>query len=222
MLATRFVPRPIARAIKKWYYFAKLRRAVRKIRSGDTSLATIRLLLEGWNNSGYAGRPEYLQRVAEAAKGNPRFLECGSGASTILLAAMGAEGISLEHHPDWLQYVRTSIQKLGLRADLRFAPLRNYGEFDWYGMPPLSGQFSLVVCDGPPGSTHGGRYGLFPIACHLFTNDCVILLDDLDRADEQAIVQRWCNEYGVSLESRACFGELRVKGALHATPKLQN
>lgn len=60
----------------------------------------------------------------------------------------------------------------------------------------LPARFSLVLCDGPPGNTPGGRYGLLPVLGHRLSPSVVILLDDAGRPDERAIADRWTAELG--------------------------
>jgi hypothetical protein len=64
--------------------------------------------------------------------------------------------------------------------------------------------FALVVCDGPPGSTKGGRFGLVPIMRERLEPGCVILLDDASREQELAIARRWEAEIGASFEILDC------------------
>jgi Methyltransferase domain len=208
VLIKKLIPKPLVNRLKQHLAFRKLSGAVDRIRKGDTSLPVLNALLEGWNNSGFASRPEYLSRIAELARERESFLECGSGASTILLAAMGVKVTSLEHVPAWHSHVNKSIAKLNLKADLRLTRLRNYGEFDWYDVPDLQPGYSAVICDGPPDTTLGGRYGLLPVARTALQTDCVILLDDTIRAGERQIAARWCSEFGLSFTLCGTFGEL--------------
>ncbi len=82
------------------------------------------------------------------------------------------------------------------------AELRDFGEFDWYAAPPedLPKNFGLVICDGPPGGTVGGRYGLFPRMRSHLAPDCVVLLDDAGRTAEQATLARWRQEFRINHE----------------------
>ena len=66
------------------------------------------------------------------------------------------------------------------------SPLRSYGEFSWYELPSggLPEEFRLVICDGPPESTPGGRYELLPVLGPRLSKGTVILLDDANRASE--------------------------------------
>ena len=54
--------------------------------------------------------------------------------------------------------------------------------------------FRLVICDGPPGTVQGGRYGLLPIMGNLFEKDATILLDDANRQKEKETITKWGNE----------------------------
>jgi hypothetical protein len=64
----------------------------------------------------------------------------------------------------------------------------------------MPGVFDLVICDGPPGTTKGGRYGLVPIMRERLKPGCAILLDDAGREQERAIADRWKTELGASFE----------------------
>ena len=76
--------------------------------------------------------------------------------------------------------------------------LRAYGSYTWYAPPKdkMPDDFALVICDGPPGTTRGGRYGLLPIMKPHLKSGCLVLLDDAGRAGERAIIARWANELG--------------------------
>lgn len=73
------------------------------------------------------------------------------------------------------------------------SPLKDYGDFCWYDAPleSMPDSFSLVICDGPPGATKGGRYGLVPFMRDRLRSGCVILLDDAEREEERTIAARW-------------------------------
>jgi hypothetical protein len=96
------------------------------------------------------------------------------------------------------------------------APLIDYGGFHWYSFPDsLPEPIELVVCDGPPSATVGGRYGLLPIAGDLLTPKTVILMDDVERSDEQAIIARWNREFGAHCEEhhtpRGAYAEVSLR-----------
>jgi hypothetical protein len=193
----------------KWRRRIILRRALGRLRKSPRASPEIWAdLLRGWGNEDYAARPTYLDAVAAAAfaQRGP-VLECGSGLTTLVLAAIaersGSRVWSLEHEWDWYVNVRSALDRLRLSADLLFAPLRSYGDFDWYGVDPRDlPMFALVVCDGPPESTRGGRYGLLPVLREHLAAGCTILLDDAGRSGEQVALARWASEAKADVEVR--------------------
>jgi len=59
----------------------------------------------------------------------------------------------------------------------------------------------MVICDGPPGATKGGRYGLVPVMKDRLRTGSFILLDDAAREQEQEIARRWMSELDASIET---------------------
>jgi Methyltransferase domain len=182
--------------------------------------ALLARLWEAWGNEGWSGDADYLRAVCEYATTTPgQVLECGSGLTTILLSALAGEEkkpISLEHLGEWCERVEQTLFRHGLPSGLHHTPLRHYAGFDWYTADFLERdhRFGLVICDGPPGSTLGGRYGLLPVCRDHLAPDCVILLDDADRPQERTILERWRREFGIAyrIES-APLGEYAVATA---------
>ena len=128
-------------------------------------------LIYGWGNEGWSAKPELLSYVLEEFRSfRGTALECGSGVSTLLLTTIarrtGARLISLEHDSRWFEFIRERSRKLGLPGGgLVHAPLKNFGGHTWYDTDerlPNDAGFDLVLCDSPPESTNGGRYGLLP------------------------------------------------------------
>lgn len=167
--------------------------------------ALVDALEYGWNNEGWAATPPYLRYMVRAVASAPPgdVLECGSGLSTLLLAAAAAKTgrhvITLEHVPAWAARVRQALARHGLAgsATVVDAPIRSYGAFSWYDQSATGPRrFAVVICDGPPAATPGGRYGLLPLMRAQFIDSCVILADDAARADEKAILERWSEEFG--------------------------
>jgi len=164
-----------------------------------------------WDNNDFSGKVDYLLEVARWAMITPGpVLECGSGLSTILLALLagrrGVEVWSLEHLPEWHARVASVLESLRVpTVHLDLMPLRSYGDFDWYD-PPLARvppEFRLVICDGPPGTTRGGRYGLLPIMGARLPKGSLVFFDDATRPEEQAAIERWAGEAGWSATLRA-------------------
>lgn len=165
-------------------------------------------LIYGWGNEGWSALDEYLAGcMAHALKANGPILECGSGLSTILVGAIakrrGLSHWALEHTPEWAARVRRYIKRYKIDSvALCLHFLKDYGAFCWYDVPlgSMPERFSFVICDGPPGSTKGGRYGLAPVMKERLEPGCVILLDDTSRQGEHAIAVRWGRELGARVD----------------------
>jgi len=189
-----------------------MRRGVRAIcRLDDGELPTramLQSLILGWGNEGYAANIDYLQEVAKnAATTSGPILECGSGLTTLLLGMLaGRRGVvvrSLEHSPEWRQRIAGVLTENQIsNVEVLSSPLLDYGDFAWYDPPlqKLPEHFRLVVCDGPPGTTKGGRYGLLPVFGPRLPGGTVILLDDADRPGELELVNRWQREVDIAAE----------------------
>lgn len=171
----------------------------RALRGTQTILSD---LVYGWGNEGWSGQREYLAACIEAGL-NTRgpILECGSGLTTLVLGIVaqrsGVRVWTLEHIPAWAARVQARLDQQGIRSvDLHVAPLQSYGAFDWYHAPvaDVAEPFTVVICDGPPGATVGGRYGLLPVMAPNLGAGCLILVDDGARDAEQAMVRRWVAE----------------------------
>jgi len=181
-------------------------------------------LIYGWGNEDWSALEEYLQgclKYAQHADGP--ILECGTGLSTILLGAISQQRgnlvWSLEHQPLWGKKVAGVLERYGISsARLCISPLKDYGAFSWYD-PPLGlmpDAFSMVVCDGPPGDTKGGRSGLLSVMRSRLKPGAAILLDDASRENEKIIAARWASELNTNYEilgSKKPYILLRIPNA---------
>lgn len=185
-----------------------LRRALAALPAVDEATPVTRMastfdgLVYGWGNETFSARHEFLAAVVSyGRRAAGPILECGSGLSTVVLAKVARQPIlSLEHDPRWRDYTQTALATHGcLQARVVSAPLRSYGQFVWYDPPPamIPSDFALVVCDGPPLGTPGGRYGLFPVMRSRLRRGCVVLLDDAGRDPEALVAERWVTDFGV-------------------------
>lgn len=184
----------------------------------------LRHLMRAWGNYSFAPRYEYVEAVAEHALRTPGpVLECGSGLTTLVLAALagrrGVPVLSLEHLEEWRRGVVAALTSLNAPASrVLAAPLRDYGSFAWYAVPPgLPRDLRLIVCDGPPSTTKGGRYGLLPVLQDSLAPGALILLDDADRPHEAAILDRWRREAGWQARRQGRYAVITVPGARAAS-----
>jgi hypothetical protein len=196
-----------------WHFDSAMRRFAADPEAAVASDSTVLAeLIAAWGNPGWSAQEEYLRVcISQALKANGPTLECGSGLSTLLLGVVaqrnGFEHWALEHEREWSVRIHRSVARYKLSAvRVHTAPLKHYDGFDWYD-PPLAempAQFAMVVCDGPPSGTLGGRYGLVPVMREHLQPGCVILLDDAWREDERAVARRWQAELGTTHELVTC------------------
>lgn len=157
-----------------------------------------------------AASPDFLHGIATRVhRLQPtHVVECGSGLSTLVLAyALRNNGAgrvtALEHLDEFASATASLIAEHGLEhwAEVRHAPLEDItigaDVWRWYendAIPP--GPFDLIVVDGPP-STIGpnARYPAGPLLFDKLAVDGVVVLDDLERPDEQDVAERWRDEF---------------------------
>jgi hypothetical protein len=172
----------------------------RHISHSDNLLKWLRY---GWGNSGWSADDGFLRAITHSVKETTGpILECGSGLTTILLGILApGRTISLEHTSEWKTIVQQEANRHSIPVNIQDTPLVDYGEFDWYKLPrEIPNNFGMVICDGPPSGTRGGRYGLMPVAGKLLNQRCKVLMDDAEREGEQEIIERWKTEFGIRSE----------------------
>jgi hypothetical protein len=210
------VARYFDRQRRRWLFDHAMRRFLQG--PDDASLDLLHRLVHGWNNP-WSAQEEYIQAFLRAAqRADGPILECGSGLSTILLGALaqrtGNRLWCLEHDLDWSLKLRRSLDRYAIDSvEICLTEIVDYGAYSWYA-PPLSrlpNDFALAVCDGPPGSTPGGRYGLLPVLGTHCRPGCEVLLDDANRLSEQEVLERWARELGTTF---AIEGDVKPFGHL--------
>jgi hypothetical protein len=234
----RAFERRLGKRYQQFLFWRAMRRFLREAPEASRGFdpALLEELVRGWGNS-WSAQHEYLaaclQHVRET---DGPVLECGSGLSTVLMGAVAqARGVrvySLEHEGRWATRVQKCLHKYRIHSvNLSTAPIRSYGDFDWYSLPALQSvppRISLVICDGPSGGTRGGRYGLVPVMMEKLRPDCVILLNDGAPEEERSVAQRWGRMLGGNPElmgREKPFIRLiggRTKDPLHTAPIAEN
>ena len=224
----RLVPRPVKQKIKQTLHQRALDATLNEIALlplGELpSTDLLERLQTAWDNEGMAAQTAYLREVARHASQTPGpILECGSGLTTLIIGLLAGrrnvESWTLEHFGDWHRRVSETLARQDITTvNNCFSPLRDYGDFSWYDPPreKLPDKFSLIVCDGPPGSTPGGRYGLVPVLKEKLEPGTIILLDDADRDAEAGALRRWSEllELNISLheETRGKYAVVTILG----------
>jgi hypothetical protein len=140
-----------------------------------------------------------------------RIVELGSGTSTVLLARLlreqgrGGTLDAVEHHAGWADRVNELLaaEDLSSFARVTLAPLapHPHGQdgLPWYEETALASVLEgapveVLIVDGPPAFEPGdalARYPALPACLPHLAPDAVVVLDDVIRAGEAEIVERW-------------------------------
>lgn len=155
-----------------------------------------------WNTG--AMRPAGLVLVCNDIMYGDRtsVVECGSGASTVVLARLlrqrGAGTLTaVEHDERWAARVRDLLDREGLGdlATVIHAPLT--GEPPWYdeaALEQLPAAIDLLVVDGPPAYEPGDEHRRLPALTFFeprLVAGATVVLDDVDRPGERHVLAAW-------------------------------
>jgi precorrin-6B methylase 2 len=202
-----FIPSKLRSIIRKnhqQYIFKKsLRQFENRIDDIEDNKKLIAKLIYGWGNLGYSAMHDYLYEVLINTRDKGSIiLECGSGLSTILMGIIAKNKniniIALEHQENWANKVQRVLDEHDIKSvNLIICPIKSYNDFDWYDLDikEIPNKISLVICDGPPAQTRGGRYGMLPIIHSKLSKTARILMDDYTRDSEKKVVERWSKIY---------------------------
>ncbi|RJQ77439.1 class I SAM-dependent methyltransferase [Pseudonocardiaceae bacterium YIM PH 21723] len=152
-------------------------------------------------------------------------LQCGGGASTILLARLLARRgfgkvLAIEHDQRTAAFVFTQLRRenLGAVAKVVHGPLVTRPDaFDglpWYDLDVVfqhvseyikdNGLIDLLVVDGPLGGEPGMelvRYPALPVLRDALSPGATVVLDDIDRPGELRVLSRWASEFQLAFSS---------------------
>jgi hypothetical protein len=175
----------------------KLGDALRRLKAGEATHEVFTQLHEGWGNP-CAALPDALMaayRMAKRAKGP--VLEVGSGITTMVMVAAGAEVHSLEADLVWREKLLRTLDEQGMKASVHYAPMHDYGGFVWYSVPDgLPERFAMALCDGPERTY--GRAGLFRLLGDRIA-DADWLMDDCNDSAQLAILDHYAKGREVHL-----------------------
>lgn len=159
---------------------------------------------------GWAASPDLLRFLYDDVLANhrSRILECGSGASTLIMAyALRELGngrvIALDHDARFAEHTRSVLERHKMTdwAEVRVAKLTDIEvaeeSWPWYDMSQLpDGPIDLLVVDGPPKATRQqARFPAVPLLHSRLSDDAIVVLDDHERLDEQLAGQRWVDMF---------------------------
>jgi hypothetical protein len=187
----------------------------REIQSAATVSSLARLCPPGTFFGGRAIAPDLGRLLVEEFVREPKLVvECGSGSSTILIAAMlkartGGRILAVEHDPRWADAVRSRLAAGGLEehAEVVDAPLvaQRFGvhEVVWYQAAALADRvpvpIDLLLVDGPPSTGSRARWPALEVFGRHLSSDATILLDDGRRRSERVTAFRWARDHNLDL-----------------------
>jgi predicted O-methyltransferase YrrM len=131
---------------------------LKAIREGRETAEHLTDLFDAWDNPSFAASITLLQALATLARvSDGPILECGSGLSSLVLAAAAPhlEVHTLEDSPVYADHLRETAAKHGLdNLIIHALPIKD----GWYdlGQLPFGERWGLVFIDGPRRTT-GGR-----------------------------------------------------------------
>lgn len=147
-------------------------RGIKAFRAGLETPEDAADMFDAWGNP-FAATPELLLGLAMVARATEGpILECGSGLSTVVLAAAsgGRPVHTLEQSPIYADNLREILARHSLDATVHCAPVG-----DWYEAPHLGNtKWGLVFLDGPRGK--GSRLSVFN---HIDLSNAVVVADDV-------------------------------------------
>ena len=171
-----------------------------------------------------AMRPAGLVEICNEIVLGPRrrVLELGSGVSTVLLGRLlrttGGTLVAVEHDATWCAWVAERIANEALEATVSVvhAPLERLAGhgLPWYSPSGidaalLAGVPDLLVVDGPPAFRTEQALARLPAVSELLERlspDATIVLDDIAREGERAVLEQWEGESALRFERRTDAG----------------
>ncbi len=161
-------------------------------------------LTDAWDNGAFSVSADCLYACWKVSRGKGRILETGSGLTTLVMAVAcenSGHVFALEHDPLWARRINSALGVCGIpNVHVIDAPLKDYGEFIWYGVSPGTDLFSedaspfdVVLCDGP--QRQYGRGGLFHLLGHKIGG--ILVADDMHVHDSgRETIEEWARENG--------------------------
>lgn len=150
-----------------------LKPSLARLRAGTETAEDYIELFDAYGNP-YAATPALLFCLVQVARNTTGpILECGSGLSTLVLAAVAAPGRevrAMESSPIYADAIRETLERHKLDAIVTYNGLSG----GWYKDPPSHGGWGLVFVDGPRGGA--GRPGIF---AHIDLSQSIVIVDDV-------------------------------------------
>lgn len=160
-----------------------------EVAEGRVTLDLIGEALEASGNLTHVGGADFLIACIEhARKAKLPVLELGTGISTVLMAAAGAEVHALEESPDWAKRTDAMLEQAGVDAQIFCTPLTH----GWYKVPAeLANDYAFLVVDGPEDC-----HSRFAFIARLPAIPRTVIFDDMDRPEMAERARQWADATG--------------------------
>ncbi len=167
----------------------------------ETPQSVLDDLVFGWSEDDDPPTPLFLHSMLEEAKrsgSDGSILICGAGLATFVLGIYaqkhGANVWVLESKTSWFRRIKEMLSEHGIDGvQMVYAPLCDYKGFSWYTVErsDYPTDFSLIICNGPPGDVPGGRVGLYNIMYDYLNDKTVTLMNDASDEESQRTLKIW-------------------------------
>lgn len=161
------------------------------LKNGNDGIDVFEELFRIWGNH-WSAPPVMLKEIYSICKNNDgEVLECGSGLSTIVMAAAGKQVTSLENDSSWFGKVSESLIDAGVsdKVNVILSPITSYGPYQWYSNRVPDKMFGIVLCDGP--ERKYGREGLF-LTVYDKIKGSTIIIDDTNDPLQFDLLSKYC------------------------------
>lgn len=155
-----------------------------------------------------AGSPDFFKVIVEhCIQLQPEVIvEAGSGVSTVVISEWlrsvnsEARHYALDHMEKYAKETDRKVENPN--SKVLYAPLKSYtihnSSWQWYDISGLAAveEIDLLIIDGPPEDIQKeARFPALPLLFEKLSDQAVIILDDTNRPDEQAIIKNWKTTY---------------------------
>lgn len=193
----------LARLESRYLLWRGVRRFRGELQAQRISERAISEMWLGWGNTNWSASPQLIAAVSSVCLSDSSgcVVELGTGLSTLALGLVadtnGFKVTSIDHDAHWCITVREILRRSGIRnVEVIHCPLISYGDFDWYDTGSLAWDCpKIVLADGPPAETRGGRIGLIKILGDQISAETVVFIDDTSREEEHRLArdagERW-------------------------------
>lgn len=163
---------------------------------------------------GYAASPDFLNEIINTIEETKpqKILEASCGISTISISEYliknelnAVQHFAMEHDKFYLTSCQEKVRNE--KSKIIHTPIKDYSidgkSWKWYDIENIKNfkGVDLLIIDGPPAYLQkNSRHPALPLLFENLSPNCVILMDDCYRPQEQFIVADWAKKYKLELK----------------------